>query len=106
MRIFLENSVKFTKEGSTITLRAKEMGDRYCLQVEDQGEGIAKEDLKNVFERFYVGEKARTKDKAGSGLGLSIAKWIVDTHGGTVQAKSTLGKGTTMEAEFPKIMQI
>ncbi|WP_312712685.1 sensor histidine kinase [Proteiniclasticum ruminis] len=106
LRIFLENSVKFTKEGSTITLRAKEMGDRYCLQVEDQGEGIAKEDLKNVFERFYVGEKARTKDKAGSGLGLSIAKWIVDTHGGTVQAKSTLGKGTTMEVELPKIMQI
>lgn len=106
LRIFLENSVKFTKEGSVITLRAKEKGDRYSLQVEDQGDGIAKEDLKNVFERFYVGEKARTKDKAGSGLGLSIAKWIVDTHGGQVEAKSTLGKGTTMEAEFPKIMQI
>lgn len=106
LRIFLENSVKFTKEGSTITLRAKDQGDRYCLQVEDQGEGIAKEDLKNVFERFYVGEKARTKDKAGSGLGLSIAKWIVDTHGGEVQARSTLGEGTTMEAVFPKTMKI
>ena len=56
--------------------------------------------------RVFMGEKARTKDKAGSGLGLSIAKWIVDTHGGQVEAKSTLGKGTTMEAEFPKIMQI
>lgn len=105
LRIFLENSVKFTKEGSTIILRAKDQGDWYCLQVEDQGEGIAEEDLKNIFERFYVGEKARTKDKAGSGLGLSIAKWIVETHGGRVEAKSTLGQGTIMEAVFPKQMQ-
>lgn len=104
LRIFLENSVKFTREGSTITLRATDQKEKYLLQVEDQGEGIAKEDLKSIFERFYVGEKARTKDKAGSGLGLSIAKWIVDIHGGEVEAKSIIGKGTTMEAVFPKIM--
>lgn len=104
LRIFLENSVKFTKEGSKITLCAKEDQENYRLSVADEGEGIAPEDLENVFERFYVGEKARTKDKAGSGLGLSIAKWIVDTHGGSVKATSVLGKGTSMNVTFPKQM--
>ena len=68
----------------------------------DDGEGIAEEDLKRIFERFYVADKARTKNKTGSGLGLSIAKWIVETHGGTLKASSRLGEGTIMTATFPK----
>ncbi|HCW73986.1 MAG TPA: hypothetical protein DHM90_09560 [Clostridiaceae bacterium] len=100
-RIFIENSVKFTRKDSRITLKAEKDDGYYSLYVIDDGEGIAKEDLSRIFERFYVADKARTKNKAGSGLGLSIAKWIVETHGGTLEAKSVLGTGTTMIARFP-----
>ncbi|MFH5835432.1 ATP-binding protein [Proteiniclasticum sp. C24MP] len=102
LRIFIENSVKFTGPDAKITLKAEDHEDFYRLHVIDDGEGIAEEDLHQVFERFYVADKARTKNKAGSGLGLSIAKWIVETHGGTLEAKSRLGEGTTMTATFPK----
>jgi signal transduction histidine kinase len=101
VRIFIENSVKFTKEGSSITLGAEKFKDFYRLTVTDEGEGIPEEDIGKVFERFYVADKARTKDKAGSGLGLSIAKWIVETHGGTIKVDSALGRGTTMTVEYP-----
>lgn len=105
LRIFIENSVKFTKAHGKITLKAEEVGDDYRLRVMDDGEGIAEEDLNQIFERFYVADKARTKNKAGSGLGLSIAKWIVETHGGTLEAASKVGKGTVMTATFPKRME-
>ncbi|ETA78937.1 sensor histidine kinase [Youngiibacter fragilis] len=101
VRIFVDNSVKFTEAGSVITLTAELKGERYVMKVIDRGEGIPKEDLAKIFERFYVADKARTKDKAGSGLGLSIAKWIVDTHKGTLTAESEQGIGTTMIVEMP-----
>lgn len=104
LRIFIENSVKFTKAHGKITLKAEDAGSDYRLHVMDDGEGIAEEDLNQIFERFYVADKARTKNKAGSGLGLSIAKWIVETHGGTLEASSRLGEGTTMTATFPKTL--
>lgn len=105
LRIFIENSVKFTKAHGKITLKAEDAGSDYRLHVMDDGEGIAEEDLNQIFERFYVADKARTKNKAGSGLGLSIAKWIVETHGGTLKASSTVGEGTVMTATFPKRME-
>lgn len=101
VRIFIENSVKFTREGSSITLEARKTDGFYKLIVSDEGEGIPKEDIDKIFERFYVADKARTKDKAGSGLGLSIAKWIVETHNGEIKVESSLGKGTKMIVTFP-----
>ncbi|MGB4588015.1 MAG: ATP-binding protein [Clostridiaceae bacterium] len=101
VRIFIENSVKFTREGSSISLEAKKMDGFYTLIVSDDGEGIPQEDIDKIFERFYVADKARTKDKAGSGLGLSIAKWIVETHHGEIKVESSLGKGTKMIVTFP-----
>lgn len=101
VRIFIENSVKFTREGSSITLEATKIDGFYKLIVSDDGEGIPKEDIDKIFERFYVADKARTKDKAGSGLGLSIAKWIVETHNGEIKVESSLGKGTKMIVTFP-----
>ena len=101
VRIFIENSVKFTREGSSITLEARKINGFYTLVVSDDGEGIPKEDIDKVFERFYVADKARTKDKAGSGLGLSIAKWIAETHHGEIRVESSLGKGTKMIVTFP-----
>lgn len=101
VRIFIENSVKFTREGSSISLEARKYDSFYKLVVSDEGEGIPKEDVDKIFERFYVADKARTKDKAGSGLGLSIAKWIVETHQGEIKVESTLGQGTKMIVTFP-----
>jgi len=100
VRIFIENSVKFTRESSSITLEARKINGFYKLIVSDDGEGIPKEDIDKIFERFYVADKARTKDKAGSGLGLSIAKWIVETHNGEIKVESSLGKGTKMIVTF------
>ena len=64
-------------------------------------EGILEEELVQIFERFYVADKARTKDKAGSGLGLSIAKWIVEIHEGEIKASSTPFVETEFKAVFP-----
>ena len=101
LRILIDNSLKFTKTGDIITLRAKKDDAEYSLSVNDPGEGIGQEELEKIFERFYVADKARTKDKAGSGLGLSIAKWIVAMHGGEIQAASIPYQHTEIKAVFP-----
>lgn len=100
LRIFIDNSIKFTKDGGTITLSVTPTAEGYDLRIRDQGDGIPLEDQDRIFERFYVAEKARTKDKAGAGLGLSIAKWIVEAHGGVIQVLSKPGQGTTMVVHF------
>lgn len=76
------------------------------MEVEDEGEGIPSEDLPYIFERFYKADKARTRDggpgSGGTGLGLAIVKNIVEAHEGTIQAKSTVGKGTTFSITVPR----
>ena len=69
----------------------------------DNGPGIAPEDLPHIFERFYRGEKSRTRQKEGKGfgLGLSIAYWIVRNHGGRIEVNTTVGKGTTFCVWLP-----
>jgi signal transduction histidine kinase len=102
LRILIDNSLKFTKDGDTITVMAKKEPGQYALSVKDPGEGILEKELVQIFERFYVADKARTKDKAGSGLGLSIAKWIVEIHEGAIKASSTPFKETEIKAIFPR----
>ncbi|WP_071393221.1 sensor histidine kinase [Bacillus tuaregi] len=88
--ILLENAVRYTKEGSIICTLKK--NQKIILSVEDTGIGIAPEELPQIFDRFYRGDAVRKRD--GSGLGLSIAKTIVEAHGGTIEVKSKVGKGT------------
>jgi len=71
------------------------------LTVQDNGEGIAADVLPHVFDRFYRGESARSQPDGESGLGLAIAKSIVEAHGGTITAASTLGQGTTFTLTLP-----
>ena len=97
----LENAVKYTEAGGQIRLRAALVGGQFELRVEDSGLGIPPTDLVHIFERFYRADKARTREQGGTGLGLSIVKHIVQTHGGTVQAESEYGKGTTIIVRLP-----
>lgn len=101
LRVFIENSVKFTEPGGIIRTTVKLEDDKAIIRVWDNGDGIAPDDIQRVFERFFVADKARTKDKSGSGLGLSIAKWIVDVHQGEVDLQSRLDEFTEFTVKLP-----
>lgn len=90
----IENSIKYGNVGGNIWITSENSENRYKLCIKDDGIGISEEDLPKIFERFYRSDKAR--DRNGSGLGLSIVKWIVTIHGGEIFAESKLGKGTEM----------
>lgn len=95
--VLLDNAVKYGN-GKKIEVRIKKGG---ILEVADHGDGIAKEDMPHIFERFYRADASRNKDKSESyGLGLSIAKSIVEMHKGTIEVKSKLGQGTTFRVTF------
>lgn len=97
------NALKFTEDGGTITMSLKRVNDTAVINISDTGIGIAPEDLEHIFERFYQSDtsRAHTHEDGGFGLGLSIAKWIVDAHQGKITAKSQLGKGTTFTISLP-----
>ena len=69
--------------------------------VSDTGIGIAKEDMAHIFDRFWRADKARSRAQGGAGLGLSIAKWIVDMHQGSIDVESEPGKGSTFRVSVP-----
>jgi signal transduction histidine kinase len=97
----LENAVKYTEPSGRISVRARAAEDCMELRVEDSGIGILPADLPHIFERFYRADKARSREQGGTGLGLSIVKHIAQSHGGTVAAESTFGKGTAITLRLP-----
>ncbi len=99
----ITNSLKFTDDGGTITIGLRQVANSAIITVSDTGIGIAANDLEHVFERFYQSDTSRTHAHQGDGfgLGLSIAKWIVDAHHGTISARSELGQGTTFTITLP-----
>lgn len=102
LRIFIDNSIKFTPENGIITVEgAYSSKDKAVLVIEDTGIGIPKEDIPYIFNRFYRSDKSRSKDKGGTGLGLSIAKWIIAQHKGTVEVKSAVDIGTKISIFLP-----
>lgn len=98
----LDNAIKYTEHGGTITLSLSNDDQQVSLTVTDTGRGIPAEDLPHVFERFFR-RSAKTSDRSasGSGLGLSIVKWIVDAHGGSIEVQSKVGEGTTFTVRLP-----
>lgn len=94
LRIFIDNSIKFTPANGSIDISSEVSVNTVRITVSDTGIGIPKNELENIFNRFYVVDKSRAKEIGGSGLGLSIAKWIADIHKGTVDIKSEEGKWT------------
>lgn len=96
------NAIQYTPQGGDVFMGLAKIGDQVRIIVRDTGPGIPAEDLPFIFERFYRAEKSRTRSKtSGFGLGLSIAQWIVENHGGTIKAESKEGKGTTFAIWLP-----
>jgi signal transduction histidine kinase len=97
----LENAVAHTGKGGTITVTAARQGDQVQISVSDTGEGIPVDDLPNIFERFYRVDKSRARATGGSGLGLTIAKRLVEAHGGNIKAQSEPSKGSRFSFTVP-----
>jgi len=100
LRNLLENAVAHTAEGD-INVTARQQGSWVEISVADTGEGIPAEDLANIFERLYRVDKSRARATGGSGLGLTIAKRLVEAHGGKIEAQSELGKGSRFSFTVP-----
>ncbi len=96
----IDNAVKYTNSGGTITVRWEVDGELCRIDVEDTGIGIPQAHLPRIFERFYRVDRARSRELGGTGLGLSIVKHLVQILGGTVSVSSRLGKGTTFTIEL------
>ncbi len=97
----VSNALRHTPAGGQISLAAAQRGNNALLTVQDNGVGIAPDRLRRIFARFYRGDEARQAHEGESGLGLAIAKSLVELHGGMISAASTLGEGTTFTIALP-----
>ena len=97
----LDNACKYADEGGQVNVELRRSPRRVELAVRNTGFAIAPEDLPHVFDRFYRGDKARTRDEGGYGLGLAIARAIAEEHGGTLSAASDEASGTTFTLALP-----
>lgn len=96
----VSNAVKYTSEG-TISLNYSREGDEVVVEVEDSGPGLSEEHLQRLFDRFYRTDKARSRDKGGTGLGLAVVKSILDAHGTQIEVESEPGRGTRFWFTLP-----
>jgi signal transduction histidine kinase len=97
----VSNALRHTPMGGRVMVRARRHAEGVEVEVCDSGEGIAEVDLPHIFERFYRGEKSRNRTTGGAGLGLAIAKAIVEAHGGYIEVQSTVGEGTCFSFVLP-----
>lgn len=98
----VSNALRHTPPGGLVSIRAEREAGFVRVTVQDSGEGIPSEDLSHVFERFYRGDKSRSRATGGAGLGLAIAKGIVEAHGGSIAVQSQPGQGATFTFTVPK----
>lgn len=99
--ILLDNAMKYTSANGTVAVALRQVGDEAELVVRDTGVGIPEDALPHVVERFYRADPGRGRDPGGTGLGLPIADWIVQQHGGRIALASRLGMGTTVTVRLP-----
>jgi signal transduction histidine kinase len=102
LRVLIDNSIKFTPKGGEIGISVENEHGIVKLVVKDTGIGIPQDEIEKIFNRFYRTDKVRSKETGGSGLGLSIAKLIVDAHNGEIYAVSETGKGTSIIVTLPQ----
>ncbi len=98
----LHNAVKYSPVGGTVLIRIGNDGGHIAVEVQDHGPGIPPEDQARVFDRFYRVDKARWRESGGAGLGLAIAKWAVEVHGGNIELESPPGGGCVFRIRLPK----
>jgi signal transduction histidine kinase len=97
----LSNAVKYNRDNGTIEIRAWNADHFICISIRDSGAGIPESELGHIFEKFYR-SKGTEKSTQGTGLGLSICKKIVESHGGSIEAQSTLNVGSTFVIKLPQ----
>lgn len=102
LRNLLDNAITYSKQGGVIGITAETEGDQVEIRVKDNGEGIPETDLPHIFDRFYRVDRSRSRETGGSGLGLTIAKEVVEAHGGQIEAESKKGEGTTFIFTLPR----
>ncbi len=101
LRNLLENAIVHTPKGGSVAITARQQVELAEISVSDNGEGIPADDLTYIFERFYRVDKSRTRATGGSGLGLTIAKYLIEAHGGKIWVQSELGKGSCFSFTLP-----
>ena len=99
----IENALRYTPSGGTIAIRVEAAPGEAVLAVADTGVGIPEADLPYVFERFFRSKASRQANPGGSGLGLSIVRWIVEAHKGRITVESEIGRGSTFTMRLPVI---
>jgi hypothetical protein len=99
----VSNAVKFTPDGGSVRVHLQTEGDEAVIVVSDTGMGIPEDEQGRLFTRFFRSTLAQTRAIQGSGLGLSIARAIVEKHGGTISVRSALEAGTTFEVRLPLV---
>lgn len=101
--ILLDNAIRHTPDGGRVTMRARRVADHVEIEVADTGTGIPPEEIEHVFDRFYRVDKARRRSEGGSGLGLPIAKALVEAHNGMIEIKSGPGGSTVVRLRIPAL---
>lgn len=102
--ILLDNAIKYSPKKSSVSIVAKALDGSVCIWVTDKGIGIGDKDLAHIFERFYRADTSRTKQESyGYGLGLSIAKRLIEMHKGTISAESKVGSGSVFSVTLPTV---
>jgi signal transduction histidine kinase len=102
----VSNALRYTPKGGQIVLSAHAQNDAVLLQVQDTGNGIPPDELPHIFNRFYRADKSRQQSEGESGLGLAIARAIVQAHGGSILAESEVGQGTTFQITLPLVRKM
>ena len=101
----VDNAIKYTPEGGEVHLAVRQMDGRATIEVADSGQGIPEQHRRHVFDRFYRGDAARSSETGGVGLGLAIARWAVETNGGTIELAPQNEKGSVFRISFPNKQQ-
>ncbi|MGA7193455.1 MAG: ATP-binding protein, partial [Anaerolineales bacterium] len=102
----LENALRYTSSGGRIKLSARSVSDEVEFRIQDNGPGISEIDLPHIFDRFYRGDKSRSRQDGGSGLGLAISKSIIEAHDGRIWAESAVNEGTAVVFVLPMFKNI
>lgn len=97
----IDNAIKYAKETIDIIIKTKSVNNKMYITIEDKGIGMNADAIKHIFEKFYRAHSGNVHDVKGYGLGMSYVKWVVDSHKGSIQVKSDLGKGTSIEVVLP-----